>query len=355
MNLKVFRIDLPLKHEFTISRGSLTTQTSVIVELEHEGIRGYGEVTENDFYGHTYDSIVASLQLAVPLLDRYIEQTPRQLWPEMRAAVDGDMFALSALDSAAHDLRGKRLGVPTWSDWQLQWNDVPESSFTIGIDAVETMVAKLNEEPGWSVYKIKLGTPNDIEIMTELRRHVDAVFRVDANCGWSADQTIDYSRRLAELGVEFIEQPLPPDSPTDQKRKVYENSALPIIADEDCQIIDDVEKCVGLYHGVNVKVCKCGGLSPALEMLTHARNQGLKTMVGCMVEGSIGISGAAQLLPLLDYADLDGAVLLSDEPARGVKVDKGIVKMSDLPGCGGEFDWERLDRFRKVDDEIVLK
>jgi L-alanine-DL-glutamate epimerase-like enolase superfamily enzyme len=199
--------------------------------------------------------------------------------------------------------------------------------------------------PGWRLYKIKLGTPHDIEIVTELRRHTDAVFRIDANCAWTADETVANSAKLADLGVEFIEQPLPMNASRDDKLRVFRESALPVIADEDCQVSGDVERCHGQYHGVNVKICKCGGLTPALTMLRRARELGLKTMVGCMIESSIAISGAAQLLPLLDYADLDGAVLLRDDPASGVTIEKGVVRLSGRAGCGGELERGRLGQF----------
>ncbi len=355
MKLTVIRVNLPLKHAFTISRESISTQSSMIVALEHDGICGYGEVTENSFYGHTYESMTASLmRLRLSSIDRYLVESPLDLWSKMHAEVAGDMFALSALDMAAHDQRGKRLGIPTWQDWGLDWNDVPDSSFTIGIDTIEKMVAKLQEESGWSTYKIKLGTKRDIEIVTELRRHTDAVLRVDANCGWTADQTIANSGKLADLAVEFIEQPLPIEASREDKLRVFRESALPVIADEDCQVITDIEKCCGLYHGVNVKLCKCGGLSPALEMLVNAKKLGLKAMVGCMVESSVGISGAAQLLPLLDYADLDGAVLLRDEPCSGVSVSKGNVLLSQLSGCGAELDRRRLPEFLTMEQELDL-
>ncbi|MDV6030230.1 MAG: dipeptide epimerase [Phycisphaera sp. RhM] len=354
MKLTVYRLKLPLKHAFTIARSSIETQSSLIVELEHDGVRGYGEVTEDSFYRHSYDSMVESLKRIAPdSLDRYASESPADLWPMMRDETAGDMFALSALDMAAHDYHGKRLGIAAWQDWGLEWNDVVDSSFTIGIDTPETMITKLDEEPGWRVYKIKLGTKRDIEIVTELRRHSDAVFRVDANCGWTADEAIANSRPLADLGVEFIEQPLPIDASREDKQRVHRESVLPIIADEDCQVFDDVQRCRGLYHGVNVKLCKCGGLSPALQMLKDARRLGLKTMIGCMVESSIGISGAAQLLPLLDFADLDGAVLLADEPCVGVSIDKGNVTASRLAGCGGELDRDRLAEFL-VSSPVVI-
>jgi L-Ala-D/L-Glu epimerase len=346
VKLAIYQLSLPLKHAFAISRETITTQTSLIVELEHDGVRGYGEVTENAFYGHTFESISASLnRISSAFLERLVDERPQTQWEALRSELAGDMFALSALDMAAHDLRGKRLGIPTWKDWGLSWDDIPESSFTIGIDSVERMVAKLLEEPGWGTYKIKLGTKHDIQIVTELRRHTSAVLRVDANCGWKADETIANSKALAELGVEFIEQPLPVDAVEEDKLKVFQHSSLPIVADESCQVIADVERCVGFFHGINVKICKCGGLSPAIEMLTNARSLGLKTMVGCMVESSVGISGAAQLLPLLDYADLDGAVLLRDEPCRGVTIDRGNVVLSEGAGCGADVDFQRLQDY----------
>jgi L-alanine-DL-glutamate epimerase-like enolase superfamily enzyme len=345
MKLTLYRLNLPLLHEFTIARGSITTQPSLVVELEHDGLSGYGEVTENSFYGHTFDSITASLKKVVPHLAAYATHSPIDLWPKMHSLIDGDMFALSALDIAAHDLRGRQKGVPTWQDWGFEWTNVPDSSYTIGIDTIDNMVAKLNELPGWGIYKIKLGTPQDIEIVTELRKHTDAIFRVDANCGWTVEEAIVNSKALAELNVEFIEQPLPISASGVDKTRLATESALPIIADEDCQTSNDVGRCAGLFHGVNVKICKCGGLTPAIGMLESARQLRLKTMVGCMVESSIGISGAAQLLPLLDYADLDGAVLLKDEPASGATVVNGAVTLSGQAGCGAELIRDRLDEF----------
>ena len=351
MKMKLHQLNLPLAHPFTISRESITSQPSLIVELEHDGTIGYGEVTENSFYGHTFTSMTSSLELARNCLDIYADQIPIEVWPKMRDVMQGDMFALSALDIAAHDLRGKRLGIPTWQDWGLHWTGEPQSSYTIGIDSIPKMVAKLKEQSGWKTYKIKLGTSQDLAIVTELRKHTDAIFRVDANCGWTDDETIANSIALAELGVEFIEQPMPIGTDVADKQRVYRESALPIIADEDCQVLEDVQRCRGLYHGVNVKICKCGGLSPALQMLREARSLGLKTMVGCMVESAIGISGAAQLLPLMDFADLDGAVLLADSPTSGVRVEKGVVKLAHPPangvvsGTGAVLNYERLFSF----------
>ncbi len=348
MKITLHQINLPLAHPFTIARGTLTNQPSLIVQLSHDGVDGFGEVTENEFYGHTFDSMQRSLGLATQFLDDFITHTPQEMWPNLNAAMDGDMFALSALDIAAHDLWCKRKRVAAWQEWGLSWENVTQSSYTIGIDSIDVMIGKLQERPDWGIYKIKLGTERDLEIVTELRKHTEAVFRVDANCGWTADETVVNSRALAKLGVEFIEQPLPMEASRDDKLKVFRESALPVVADEDCQVKSDVAECDGLYHGVNVKICKCGGLSPALSMLRQAKSLGMKTMVGCMIESSIGISGAAQLLPLLDYADLDGAVLLRDEPASGVTIDRGVVQLADRFGCGGALDFDCLEQYQQT-------
>jgi len=346
MNLNYYQVDLPLQHTFTISRESRGSQASVLVELEHEGITGLGEVTENSFYGHSCGSIIASLRKAEPHLDRYIHQRPEQVWEWMKQCLDGDLFALSAIDMAAHDWHGKYLKTPTWQAWGLAWDSRVPSSYTIGIDDLEVMIAKLRERPQWPIYKIKLGTSNDVEIVEKLRRETEAEFRVDANCGWTVGQAIANSQALVDLGVQFIEQPLPIEASVDDKKQLLAESALPIIADEDCQVAADVAKCHGCYHGINIKICKCGGLSPALMMLREAKELGMQTMIGCMIESSIGISGAAQLLPLLDYADLDGAILLKDEPASGVTITNGQVMRPTAPGCGASIDFDRLTDFQ---------
>ena len=238
-------------------------------------------------------------------------------------------FAVSALDMAAHDLQARRHKLPLWKLWDLDWQIVPPSSYTIAIDSTEKMLEKLREQPNWPVYKIKLGTDDDLEIVRCLRLATEARLRVDANCAWTASQTIEFSVALSELGVEFIEQPLKTEAAAEQHRAVFLDSRLPVIADESCRSEADVERCLGYFHGINIKLCKCGGLTPALRMLRRARELGLSTMVGCMIETSIGISAAAQLLPLLDYADLDGAALLADDPTSGLSIESGVVHRID--------------------------
>ena len=342
MQITLHPCHLPLEHVFTIARGSKAVQPSLLVELEHNGFTGYGEAPDDTFYHQSLETLTKTVGSMAPILADHEFETPQKLWDLVHAHLPGNYFASSCLDIAANDLHGRITNQPLHRMWGLQWKNAPASSYTIGIDELSVMVAKLKERPNWPIYKIKLGTSNDIAIVEELRRHTDAIFRVDANCGWTVEQTIANSRELKALGVEFIEQPMPPETSRDDLAQVYADSALPLIADENCLIESDVEKCHGVFHGINVKLCKCGGLTPALRMLRHARDLGMKTMLGCMVESSVGISAAAHLAPLLDYADLDGAVLIAEDPATGVVIRDGEIRLPDRSGSGAELVPDKL-------------
>ena len=318
----------------------MLSQDALVVELEQDGIVGLGEVTANTYYGHSLGSIERSIESVRPWIESATIDSPATFWQTLNQEIGGDYFALCALDLAAQDWFAQAAGKKCFEVWGLEASQVCESSYTIAIDSIETMVEKLNAMPGWSVYKIKLGTQNDLEIVRELRDHTDARFRVDANCGWSVDEAIEKSEILARLGVEFIEQPMKADASEGDKRKLFERSALPLIADENCLVESDVDACHEFFHGINVKLCKCGGLTPAVRMLQNARKLGMKTMVGCMIESSIGISANAQLLPLLDFADLDGAILLGSDPAEGVTIDCGRVGFAARNGHGGRIKKE---------------
>lgn len=333
MKMLLHRYDLPLRHVFTIARGSTEVNQALIVELQQDGHRGYGETEHNPYYGATIENITEALQRVRPRLEAVSLEDPAALWQELHPQFAGNTFAQCALDLAAHDLWGKLRGQPVWKLWGLSIDNIPLTDYTIGIDTIDVMVRKMEEFAGWPIYKIKLGTPHDLEIVRELRKHTDAVFRVDANCAWSAEEAIRNSFALEKLGVEFIEQPLPPDR-WEEMTRVYRESALPVIADESCQVEPDVDRCVGHFHGINVKLVKCGGLTPAKRMVERARQLGLKTMVGCMTESSVGISAIAQLLPLLDYVDMDGALLLARDIATGVCIERGRVHFPDENGCG---------------------
>jgi L-Ala-D/L-Glu epimerase / N-acetyl-D-glutamate racemase len=324
--------DLPLRHVFSIARGSTAVQQTLIVELSAGDAHGYGEATANAFYGATIENMSASLESVRALVEVDRLDDPLELIAALSRRPPKQPFALAALDQAIHDLWGKLRGAPVHRMWGLSVDDVPRSDYTIGLDTPEKMVAKLLEMPDWPIYKIKLGSASDLEIVRQLRQHTDAVFRVDANCGWTADEAVAMSHELKKLGVEFIEQPLAPDDAA--TRWVFQHSALPLIADESCVAEADVDRCVGAFHGINIKLVKCGGLAAARRMIERARALGLQVMIGCMTESTVGISAIAQLLPLVDFADVDGAVLLARDVATGMRLDRGRCVFPEENGTG---------------------
>jgi len=332
MQIKLHEYNLQLKHTFTISRESRDFQTALIVELSDGDFKGYGEATSNPYYKITIKNMMEKINQNKELINSLSHENPEIFWAKLQPHFKDNMFALCALDMAFNDLSARKKGKKLYEVWGLSTNNNPMTDYTIGIDSIDKMVAKMKELP-WPIYKIKLGTKEDIKIVTELRKHTDAIFRIDANCGWTADETIENAKKLKELAVEFLEQPLKADDLIGAK-KVYENSVLPIIADESCIVEEDVEKCAGLFHGVNVKLTKCGGLTPAKRMLLKARKLGLKTMVGCMTESSVGISAIAHLLPLLDYVDMDGSLLLKKDIASGITIKDGVISYADENGTG---------------------
>jgi L-alanine-DL-glutamate epimerase-like enolase superfamily enzyme len=338
MQLLFHPVTLCLTHTFTIAHDSRDEQPSLIVELRDGPHRGFGEATATHYYGITLDGMIAALEAIRTQIEAHDLTDPEAFWANMHPHLADNPFALCALDQAAWDLWGKKQGQPVYKLWQLDPANCPITDYTIGFDTPERMVAKMQEKP-WPLYKIKLGRPTanpdegDLPLVRALRNHTDAIFRVDANCGWQPDEAIAKSRALAELGVEFIEQPLPADDWAGAKA-VFLGSALPIIADESCIVESDVDRCAGYFHGVNIKLTKCGGITPARRMIARARELGLRVMVGCMTESSVGISAIAQLLPLLDYADLDGAMLIANDPATGVTFENGQVVYPDKAGTG---------------------
>ena len=336
MQLRLHHVDLRLKHTFTIAHDSRDVQPTLIVELRDGLYRGYGEATATPYYGVTIDGMVAALERIRPYVETYDLTDPEAFWTNMQPHLAQNPFALCALDQAAWDLWAKQQQQPLYKLWNLNPTNSPITNYTIGIDTPDRMVEKMQEWP-WPLYKIKLGRPQtDMLTVRAMRSHTDALFRVDANGGWTADQTISFASELATLGVEFIEQPLPADDWEGAKR-VYEQSALPIIADESCIVESDVDRCAGYFHGVNIKLMKCGGLTSARRMVARARELGLRVMVGCMTESSVGISAIAQLLPLLDYADLDGSLLIANDPATGVTFDNGRVVYTPENGTGAQL------------------
>lgn len=332
MQLIFHSFDLELKHTFTIAHDSRDMQQTLIVELKDGEFSGFGEATSNPYYGATIEKMITSLESIRSIIEEDQLTSPEELWAKVNQYLADNSFAQCALDEAAHDLFAKKKGQKLYEAWGLSIDRNPLTNFTIGIDTVEKMVSKMQELP-WPIYKIKLGTDDDLRIVRELRSHTTAAFRVDANCAWTAEQTIKLSGELKNLGVEFIEQPLPADD-IEGMKKVFSGSALPVIADESCILESDVIKCYGLFHGVNIKLTKCGGLTSARRMIKEAKDLNMSTMVGCMTESSVGISAIGHLLPLLDYVDMDGSLLIKNDPATGVTFDFGKVIYASENGTG---------------------
>ena len=336
MELIIRTFDLKLQHTFSISRKSINTQPTVIVELKSSGLSGYGEATSNPYYNINVSTIVSDLEKIRNLIEIDSDDTPEMYWKKMHRHLKDNLFALCAIDVAYTDLYARKKKLKLFQMWNYSIENNPLTDYTIGIDTIEKMVLKMKQKP-WPIYKIKLGTTDDIAIVTELRKHTNAVFRIDANCGWTVDETLYNAIALKKLGVEFLEQPLAADN-WDGHSQLYKQSVLPIIADESCIIETDILKCHQHFHGVNVKLMKCGGITPAKRMIEQAKQLGLKTMVGCMTESTIGISAIAHLLPQLDYVDMDGALLLAEDIGQGVTIKEGEIIYASLDGTGARLN-----------------
>ncbi len=332
MEVILRQFDLKLKHTFTIARDSYDSQPTLIVELKDGQFSGFGEATSKAYYGISIQNMIDDIKAIEFMISSLDNLLPEDFWMELYPYFKKNMFALCALDIAYNDLYTRKKGVKLFNYWNLDISKNPQTNYTIGIAPISEMIERLKETP-WPIYKIKLGTSDDLKIVRELRKHTDAIFRVDANCGWSIDETISNAKELIKLGVEFIEQPLEADD-WEGHKKVFSKSMLPIVADESCQVESDVIKCHNHFHGINVKLVKCGGLTSAKRMLEKATKLEMKTMVGCMTESTIGISAIAHLLPLLDYVDMDGALLLTNDIAKGVVIEKGIINYSNDNGIG---------------------
>ena len=329
-------ISLPFTHPFTISKGTKTHQPALLVELEHFGKKGYGEAPAIVHYNITVDQMIDDIELKKDFIEKFAFMNPDRFWHYLHHLFPANPFLVCALDIAGWDLYGKIRGKQLYQLWDLDIAKNPMTDFTIGIDTIEKMVDKMKEKP-WPIYKIKLGTNDDVGIISELRKHTNAVFRIDANAAWKADEALEKINAFKDLGVEFIEQPLAKDD-WEGMKFLFDNSPLPLIADESCVAENDVEKCEGYFHGINIKLTKCSGITPALRMISKARELNMQVMVGCMNESSIGSSAIAQLLPLLDYVDMDGPLLLSEDVGDGVKFDNGKIVYNDLNGIGVDVE-----------------
>jgi L-alanine-DL-glutamate epimerase-like enolase superfamily enzyme len=328
--------NLKFRHPFSISKGTKTHQPSIVVELEHLGWKGYGEAPAIVYYDVTVEKMAQHLEFKRVMVEKFAYTDPERYWHYLHHLFPNNPFLVCALDIAGWDLWGKMRGKPLKEFWQPASPKSPITDYTIGIDTIEKMVAKMQEKP-WPIYKIKLGTDNDIAIIEALRKHTDAVFRIDANAAWKADEALEKIKAFKDLGVEFVEQPLAKDD-WDGMKTLFDKSPLPLIADESCVFEQDVDKCLHHFHGINIKLTKCSGITPALRMIERARELDMKVMVGSMNESTLGSAAIAHLMPLIDYVDVDGPLLLEEDIATGLIYNTdGTVLTSSAPGLGIEY------------------
>lgn len=325
---------------FTIARGSETAYERVRVRLvDDSGVEGWGEAAPNKFYHESADTVVAALPKLAALLERKasIESLEEidSLEEQMRTMVRGDASARSAVSAAAHDLLGKKRDEPLWKMFGLEPMLAPPSSFTIVITHDEgELLRRVEEARRYPILKVKLGTERDEWIVRTVRRAAPAKqLRADANAAWDLERARAMSRLLADNGFELIEQPLP-RADIGGFRALKRDCPLPIVADESCMTHDDIAGLQGAVDGINIKLSKCGGLAEARRMAQDARRREMRVMLGCMVESSLGITAMAHLAPLAQYADLDGAALLRDDPFVGVTIDDGLIRLPAEPGLG---------------------
>ena len=323
-------------HPFIIARGGTSEYRVVWVKLrDNDGAEGWGEAAPSRFYGESADSVMLAVQSFAPLLENADAWSIDAVERSLETALRWNAAARCAVSAALHDLQGKRLGIPLWKLWGLDRAAAAQSSFTIGIAPDEqTLRARVREAGSYPILKVKLGTNRDAENLRIVRNEAPtAVLRVDANSAWNAKTAIQMMDTLVQCGVEMLEQPVPAHDLAGL-RFIRERSPIPVFADESCLVATDIPRLAECVDGVNIKLAKCGSLREALRMIAVARAHGLRVMCGCMIETTLGIAAAAHFSPLLDYADLDGAALLSDDPFHGPSIPGGNITLGDGPGLG---------------------
>jgi L-alanine-DL-glutamate epimerase-like enolase superfamily enzyme len=325
--------ELQLKHAFTLSSSSRTTTPVMLTKLEYDGNTGYGEASMPPYLGESHQTagdFLSRIDLSAysdPFLTEDILEYIDSIAP-------GNCAAKASVDIALHDLIGNILKIPLYKLWGLNPDKTPYTSFTIGIDNPDVVRQKVEEASPYKILKVKLGGGNDKEMINTVREMTSVPLCIDVNQGWKdKKEALDMIFWLKEKGIIFIEQPLPEEN-IDDIAWLTENSPLPVIADEAVQRLNDLTKVKGIYSGVNIKLMKCTGLREAWKMIHYAKASGMVVMLGCMTETSCGVSAASQLSPIIDFADLDGNLLISNDVFDGVKVIEGKITLTDRPGTG---------------------
>ncbi len=334
MRLSTERLDLATAFEFRIAHGGVRGHENTLVRLEHQGLEGLGEAAPSHYYGESRALVEEALRVWAPHLgeDPFAFDAIERRLDEV---LEGQRAARAGLESALWDWIGRRLGLPVWRLLGLDRRATPLSCVTLGLASREEMEQKLETVKDFPILKVKLGLPGDVDNLERIRARYGGILRVDANAAWSGPDAVRVLRRIAPLGIELVEQPVPRHD-LDGLRWVRERCGIPVFADESVHDPADVARLAGRVDGVNLKLMKAGGLRRMLRTIHVARAHGMKVMLGSMVESSLALSAAAQLAPLADHLDLDGHWLLARDPFRGAPAERGRIALSDAPGLGVE-------------------
>lgn len=338
LQLRHYSFELPFEYPFTISKGTKTHQPTLIVSLGLRHWTGFGEAPAIHYYGVSVEAMIEELNAKRLPVERYALTDPNRFWHFLHHLFPGNNFLIAALDIAGWDLFAQMRNAPLRRVLGITSDIVPLTDYTLGIDTEDRMVEKLQRHP-WPLYKIKISKIEDIEVLAKLRMYTDKPFRVDANEAFTFDEAKMMLPELKKLGVHLIEQPLA-KAEWEAMKELKALSGIPLFADESCVAENDISRCVTAFDGINIKLTKCGGLTPAMRMISEARKSGLKIMLGSMNESSIGTAALVHLSPLADELDADGPLLLSEDIAEGLNYENATITTAPRPGLGVRF-WGR--------------
>lgn len=332
MELSYEIIELVPKHVFRTARTASASSRCVIVRISDGSLEGLGEAAPSRFYGETADTVVEVIEGLREVVERSTHES--ELMADLTSrGLRGNPAARASLEIAAHDMMAKRLGIPLYRHFELDPSDTPMTTMSIGIDEPDVMLARAMEARDFPVLKIKLDSETESSVVARIKEATGAAVTVDANCAWTPEEAVERAAELADIGVIFLEQPVPADD-IEGLAYVSERSDVPIFADESCPTSVDIPRVAAAVDGIVIKLMKCGGLVEAVRMARMARELGLSTMIGCMMESSLALTAAAHISPLVDYADLDSGLLMENDPYSGLTIDRGRIGLPDGPGLG---------------------
>jgi L-Ala-D/L-Glu epimerase len=342
LQLAHYSFQLPFQYPFTITKGTKTHQPTLVVSLGLRNWRGFGEAPAIHYYNVTVEEMQGQLEVKRAMIERYALTDPQRFWHFLHHLLPGQHFLIAALDIAGWDLFARMRNMPLRTLLGIRGDKLPVTDYTIGVAPEGEMVARVQAHP-WPLYKVKMRSTADIDSLRALRAVTDKPFRVDANEAFSFEEARLLIPELKALGVQMIEQPLA-RSAWDGMKELKAISTLPLFADESCVEEKDVALCAAAFDGINIKLTKCGGITPALRMIAEARKLDLKVMMGSMNESTIGTAAVVHLSPLLDEIDADGPLLLQEDIAGGLVYDQGYVRTAPGPGLGIRFWGEQRPR-----------